>query len=137
MGLKPDLMSYNNIIWCAGNIGKFELAKQLFAELQNVAKLKPNVYTYGSLLHGCAKIKGYRQALGYLDRMADEGIVPNQIVFTSAMEACAEAGKYREAMSVMDRILATGMRPDLTMVNAAIKACSLAGAMDEAESLAV
>lgn len=135
----PDLMTFNNIIWCAGNAGKFDLAKSLFTQLLNddrEKKLSPNVYTYGSLMHGCVKAKAYRQALDYLDKMEEHGIAPNQIVFTSAMEACAESGQYKEATGVMDRMISLGMKPDLTMVNAAIKACSLAGAMDDAETLA-
>ena len=46
----PDLMTFNNIIWCAGNAGKFDLAKSLFTQLLNddrEKKLSPNVYTYG------------------------------------------------------------------------------------------
>lgn len=135
----PDLMTFNNIIWCAGNAGKFDLAKSLFTQLLNddrEKKLSPNVYTYGSLMHGCVKAKAYRQALDYLDKMEEHDITPNQIVFTSAMEACAESGQYKEATGVMDRMISLGMKPDLTMVNAAIKACSLAGAMDDAEALA-
>ena len=136
LGLKPDLMSYNNVIWSAGHAGRYEVAKQFFQDLLNVKNLTPNVYTYGSLMHACAKVKGYKQALMYLDRMLEAGIAPNQIVFTSAMEACAEAGQYKEALAVMDRMSNSGMKPDITMVNAAIKACSLAGAMGEAEGLA-
>ena len=135
----PDLMTFNNIIWCAGNAGKFDLAKSLFTQLLNddrEKKLSPNVYTYGSLMHGCVKAKAYKQALDYLDRMEEHGVAPNQIVFTSAMEACAESGQYKEATGVMDRMIRLGMKPDLPMVNAAIKACSLAGAMDDAETLA-
>ena len=137
----PDLMTFNNIIWSAGNAGKFELAKSLFTQLLNnddlrEKRLKPNVYTYGSLMHGCVKAKAYKQALEYLDKMEEHGVAPNQIVFTSAMEACAESGHYKEATGVMDRMIRKGMKPDLTMVNAAIKACSLAGAMDDADTLA-
>lgn len=131
----PDLMSYNNLIWCAGNSGRIDLAKKLFTDITK-SNLRPNVYSYGSLLHGFAKSKNYKQALLYLDRMIAEGLVPNQIVFTSTMEACAAAGQYREALGVMDRIVKMGFKPDRTMVNTAIKACSLAGAMEEAESLA-
>lgn len=90
LGFKADLMSYNNVIWCVGNAGRFEISKQFFQELTARTDLKPNVYTYGALMHACAKIKGYKQALIYLDRMIEQGITPNQIVFTSAMEACAE-----------------------------------------------
>ena len=93
----PDLMTFNNIIWSAGNAGKFELATSLFTQLINgdshgERSLKPNVYTYGSLMHGCVKAKAYKQALEYLDKMEKQGVTPNQIVFTSAMEACAESG---------------------------------------------
>lgn len=136
LGFQTDLMSYNNIIWSAGNVGKIELAKTLFSELLDGKQLKPNVYTFGSLMHGCAKVKAYQQALTYLDLMNDLHIPPNQIVFTSAMEACAEAGQYKEALNIMNQMSFYGMKPDTTMINAAIKACSLAGVMDEADSLA-
>ena len=138
LGFSPDLMSYNNIIWVLGNAGQLDAAKRLFNKLTSstTPPLKPNVYTYGSLMHGCAKAKAYRQALHLLDRMQEEKVTPNQVVFTSAMEACAEAGQHKEAIAVMDRMEKIGMKPDITMVNAAIKACSLAGAMDEADALA-
>lgn len=136
LGYGPDLMSYNNIIWVLGNSGQFDAAKRVFSKLTTSTDLKPNVYTYGSLLHGCAKAKAYKQALMLLDRMEEERITPNQVVFTSAMEACAEAGQHKDAIAVMSRMEKIGMKPDLAMVNAAIKACSLAGAMEEADVLA-
>lgn len=136
LGYGPDLMSYNNIIWVLGNSGQLDAAKRVFSKLTTSTNLKPNVYTYGSLLHGCAKAKAYKQALMLLDRMEEERITPNQVVFTSAMEACAEAGQHKDAIAVMSRMEKIGMKPDLAMVNAAIKACSLAGAMEEADALA-
>lgn len=66
LGFKADLMTYNNIIWCVGNAGRFDISKQFFSELVARPDLKPNVYTYGALMHACAKIKGYKQALLYL-----------------------------------------------------------------------
>ena len=68
LGFKADLMTYNNVIWCVGNAGRFDISKQFFAELLTRSDLKPNVYTYGSLMHACAKIKGYKQALLYLGK---------------------------------------------------------------------
>lgn len=101
-------MSYNNIIWSTGNAGEIDLSKNFFNQLLKNQKLKPNVYTFGSLMHGCVKTRSYQLALQYLDRMEGMGITPNQIVFTSAMEACASAGKYKEALAVMDRMKAMG-----------------------------
>ena len=120
IGLKPDIMSFNNIIWSAGNAADMILAKNLFNELKKFG-LKSNVYTYGSLMHACSKSKNPQMALFFLDQMKNENISPNQIVFTSAMEACAEGGKYKEALMIMDRMKSYGIRPDLTMINAAIK----------------
>lgn len=134
LGFKADLMSYNNIIWAAGNTGNLDLAENIFSGLRFNQQLRPNAYTFGSLMHGCAKAKAVDRALAYLDEMDALGITPNQIVFTSAMEACAE--KHKQALAVMHRIEAVGLKPDLTMVNSAIKACCLAGAMEEAEALA-
>jgi Pentatricopeptide repeat domain len=68
LGFRADLMTYNNIIWCVGNAGRFDISKSFFHELVARPDLKPNVYTYGALMHACAKIKGYKQALLYLGR---------------------------------------------------------------------
>jgi len=136
IGYAADLMSYNNIIWCTGNARRVEEAMKIFQQLNAHPHLKPNVYTYGSLMHGFAQTKAYRKALYYLDDMHEKGIMPNQIVISSAMEACAESQKYEEALAILNRATQIGLKPDLTMVNTAIKACSLAGAMDEAENLA-
>lgn len=138
LGFQADIMSYNNVIWSAGNAAKADLAKGFLQELlTSRQKLHPNVYTYGALMHGCAKAKNHKLAMAYLERMQSENLIPNQVVLTSAMEACAEAGQYKEALAVMDKMKNVwGMKPDLTMVNAAIKACSLSGAMEEAEGLA-
>jgi len=136
LGYTPDLMSYNNILWCTGNAKRVEESKRIFQALAKHPYLKPNVYTYGSLMHGFARSKSFKQALFYLDDMTARGVLPNQVVVSSAMEACAEAGKHREALSVMERMTALGLKPDVTMINTAIKACSLAGAMEEADLLA-
>jgi pentatricopeptide repeat protein len=144
LGYTPDLMSYNNIIWSAGHLRRVDLAKKLFASLTStvakssdslVTHLRPNIYTYGALMHAFAKAKDYKQALACLGKMKSAGITPNHVVFTSAMEACAEAGMYKEALQVMDEIREVGLRPDLTMINTAVKACCLAGALEEAEAL--
>ena len=58
----------------AGNCGKADLAKKMYSELLQ-RRLQPNVYTFGSLLHGCARVKGgHQQALQYLDAMAEMGV---------------------------------------------------------------
>ena len=67
-GYRPDIMSYNNIIWCAGNAKKVQLAKDLFKELRK-SNLKPNVYTYGSIIHGFAKTKDFKQVHTYCSLM--------------------------------------------------------------------
>lgn len=128
-------MSFNNIIWSAGNLNDLPLTQTLYAELLK-SGLRLNVYTYGSLMHACSKARNPKLAIELLDKMQAERVTPNQIVFTSAMEACSEGGKYKEALMIMDRMKISGVRPDLTMINAAIKACCLGGAMEEAEAFA-
>ena len=59
-------MTYGNIMCFIGNTGRYKTSKQLFQELLTRSDLKPNVYTYCCLMHACAKIKGYKQALLYL-----------------------------------------------------------------------
>lgn len=119
-----------------GNTNRTDAALRIFQELSHSQNLQPNVYTYGALLHGFAKSRGYQQAIYYLDEMTHRGLVPNQIVISSVMEACSGAGKYREALEVMHRMDALGLEPDVAMINTAVKACCVAGALEEAEQLA-
>jgi len=58
-------MTYNNLIWGVGNVGKLDLSRKYYDELIK-AGLRANVYTFGDLIHACAKSKNYMQALQYL-----------------------------------------------------------------------
>ena len=136
LGCIPDIKSYNTIIWSAGNSARQQEAEYLFNELSNHKKLRPNIYSYGALMHGFAKSKSYKRALFHLDDMTRRGIQPNQVVVSSAMEACAAAGQYKAALEIMQNMSRTGVQPDITMLNTAIKACTHAGAMGEAENVA-
>eukprot|EP00981_Chlorochromonas_danica_P012152 scaffold4562_cov183-Ochromonas_danica.AAC.2 len=133
LGFSADLMSYNNIIWTLGHCGRLEMAKKYFTRLSKTTK--PNVYSYGALMHGYARSKNAVQALLLLEEMKKANVVPNTVVFTSAMEACVESGRHREAMSLLQTLSSYGIKPDLAMINSAIKACCLVGAMDDAERL--
>lgn len=136
LGYTPDIVSFNNLIWSVGHAGRVDIARTFFNKMVKETKLRPNVYSYGALMHAYARTKGYKQALALLYKMREDGVIPNMVVFTSAMEACAAAGQFREALTVMQQVHEVGLRPDITMTNTAIKACSLAGAMKEAEELA-
>ena len=79
LGFNPDLMSYNNIIWSVGHLGRVDQAKKLFASIPKATSLKPNIYTFGALMHAFARSKDYKQALTLLDTMTQQGITPNQV----------------------------------------------------------
>jgi pentatricopeptide repeat protein len=137
LGFHVDLKCYNSIIWAAGNSGDTESARKLYEELlMHHPNLLPNEFTYGSLMHGCAKTKDATRAMYYLKEMEKRQLKPNEIILTSAMDACSGKNSYKMALSMLDRMKEVKLKPDITMMNAAIKVCCLDGEVELAERYA-
>ena len=73
---------------------------------QNAADLRPDAYTYGSLIAACAKVRDAAKALSLLDEMlakSDE-VDPTTVVFNSCITACGQAGRWEDAREVFEKL---------------------------------
>jgi pentatricopeptide repeat protein len=137
LGFKRDLKAYNNLIWAAGNCGREDLSLEFYRDLIDKAHFKPNIYTYGALMHAFAKSKNHQKAMQLLQQMKHDHIRPNHVILSTAMEACAEASQHQAALSILHMARYDyNMEPDMTMMNTAIKACCIVKDLDTAEQLA-
>mmetsp|Transcript_20907 Transcript_20907/g.29515 ORF Transcript_20907/g.29515 Transcript_20907/m.29515 type:complete len:797 (+) Transcript_20907:176-2566(+) len=98
--------------------------------------LKPNVFTFGSLMSACARARQADQALQLLKSMkTDYGVEPNAVVYSTAISACARAEPAQPKQAL--ELLRQAPKNDMNVVgyNAALSACASAGQWEPAIDL--
>jgi len=89
--------------------------------------VRPNVYTYNSLLKICAshKIPRWKEALSLLSQCQREpGVNPDLITYTTAMRACARGKQAAKAMELFRAAKDLGMKLDVYFYTTAMDACA-------------
>ena len=108
-------------------------------ESNNNYAVKPNVFTFGSLLNACNRARNSDKALKLLRSMEEEyGVSPNAIVYSSAISACArsEPPKPEVALKLLKEVVEEKkLSMSVVGFNAAISACAQAGDWENAISL--
>ena len=109
--IPATIRTYNRLIHACGQKGTakgFRDAVRLYEYVvaQNAADLRPDAYTYGSLIAACAKVRDAAKALSLLDEMlakSDE-VDPTTVVFNSCITACGQAGRWEDAREVFEKL---------------------------------
>jgi len=101
--------------------------------------VRPNVFTFGSLINACKMARDVDKAMETLRSMEkDYGVVPNAIVYSSAISACArsEPPKPELALNLLKEVVEEKkLFMSVVGFNAAISACAQASDWENAISL--
>jgi len=101
--------------------------------------LKPNVFTFGSLMNACNRARNVDKAMETLRSMEkDHGVAPNAIVYSSVISACArsEPPKPQLALKLLKEAVEEKKIPmSVVGFNAAISACAQASDWENAIAL--
>jgi pentatricopeptide repeat domain-containing protein 1 len=101
--------------------------------------LKPNVFTFGSLMNACNRARNVDKAMKTLRSMEkDYGVVPNAIVYSSAISACARSDppKPELALKLLKEVVEEKkLSMSVVGFNAAISACAQASDWENAIGL--
>merc|ERR1712176_915825 len=87
---RPSLRVLNSAIDACSRARptRIEKAFELFAEGIHTKNLKPNVFTFGSLMSTCARARKADRAINLLRSMEKKyGVCPNGVVYSSAISA--------------------------------------------------
>lgn len=126
---KPDLISYNSLLFCLARDGSearskealelFEKLKRRFERTHNES-IRPDEVTYGSVLHALAQVGMAHDAQAILDTIEeDESVTPSLTIYNTVLNAYAnsfERGAPRRAEMLLDRmknLSSTGENPDI------------------------
>jgi pentatricopeptide repeat protein len=109
--IPPTMATYNRLIHACGQKGTangLRDAVRLYEYVlaQNAADLRPDAYTYGSLIAACAKVRDATKALSLLDEMLEKSdeVNPTTVVFNSCITACGQAGRWEDARKVFEKL---------------------------------
>ena len=117
----------------------FEIFDNAALQTKNKIILKPNVFTFGSLMNACNRARDGKKAIKLLRTMEKSyGVEPNGIVYSSAISACArsEPPLPKMAMKLLQEVVEE-KKINMSVVgfNAAISACAQASDWESAISL--
>lgn len=116
----------------------FEIFEQATSGTSKHA-IKPNVFTFGSLMNACNRARNVDKAIATLRSMEkDHGVVPNAIVYSSVISACArsEPPKPELALQLLQEVVEEKkLSMSVVGFNAAISACAQASDWENAISL--
>ena len=109
--IPPTMATYNRLIHACGQKGTangLRDAVRLYEYVlaQNAADLRPDAYTYGSVIAACAKVRDATKALSLLDEMLEKSdeVYPTTVVFNSCITACGQAGRWEDARKVFEKL---------------------------------
>lgn len=97
----PSVVSYNAAITACARGNKMPKALQVLSQMYPRSGIKPDLYSYGSVLSGLAKARNPQRAIRLLDEMRAAEVEPDLVCLMSAMGACESKGASQEAATVL------------------------------------
>jgi len=114
---------------------RLQEAHQIFQNGVQNQNLKPNVFTFGSLMSACARARQAEKALQLLKSMkVDYGVEPNAVVLSTAISACARAEPAQPRLA-LELLRQAPNEMNVVGYNAALSACASAGQWEPAIEL--
>lgn len=138
---RPNARTMNNAIGACARPSK-PLYNEAFGIFQHgIDKgLKPNVYTFGSLMSVCSKKGDINRCRQLLKQMEGYNIKPNSVIYSTAISACERCSPPRSDLAI--ELLKEGVSEgtmdgfmNTVGFNAAISVCARAGAWKQAYQL--
>ncbi|KAG0472712.1 hypothetical protein HPP92_014569 [Vanilla planifolia] len=107
-----DLILYNTLLSVCADFGLEEEAESLFVEVQNCLQVRPDDFTYTSMIKTYCSVGKVDSALEMLDKMLDGGVKPNVMGCTCLMQCLGRAKRIDDAVRVFDIAVGRGIKPD-------------------------
>ena len=65
---------------------------------------EPDVITYSSLIHACAKSSQVERAFQLVDKMQQQGVKPDVIMCNSLIQACSNSSQVKKAFQLLESL---------------------------------
>lgn len=109
-GLKPNLVSYHNLIHALNKCKRYWRAATVFAEMQK-AGFAPSAVTYSFVVCGFAEAGHMKYAKAYYKQMRARGFEPCDRIYEAFIGGYYRAGRLDKAEQVFQQMKKDGMTP--------------------------
>lgn len=115
--------------------GKSESSLKLFSQMKRDG-LVPDVFTYSTLLAGCAKVNGgYYKALELVQELMSNGLEMDSVTYGSLLSVCASHKECNEAAKYFQKMKDEGHSPNVYHYSSLLNAYSADRNYEKAEVL--
>ncbi|ERN00377.1 hypothetical protein AMTRI_Chr05g63150 [Amborella trichopoda] len=125
-GFSPDSFSFNLVIKAFSDMGFLDTAYLYMVEMEN-AGIKPDIFTYTTLMDAFYKNNQPIIANGLWNLMGLKGVRPNLATFNSRIQYLINKRKNWQAWNLTEKLVSLGIEPDETTYNLLIKGFSRVG----------
>ena len=133
--VRMDVVSFNTAIAAAGDCARWKRIASIRKDM-DIDGIKPDVYTYMSLLGGCKATGNWKQSIRLFKEMQEcDGLMPNVFHYTTLMTTLQRAGAWEESLKAFKKMEEDGIQADVVSYNAAITACAKGGDWQQAWSI--
>jgi len=120
----PSLNIYQTVLVAFAKANQFNHMNSLLTRMRRRG-VRPNVYTYNSLLKICASSASASEALSLLSQCQREpGVKPDLITYTTTMKACARGRQEDKVRELFRAAKDMGMELDVYFYTTAMDACA-------------
>lgn len=131
-GIQIDILSVNIVIKAFCEMGILEKAYLVMVEMEKIG-IRPDVYTYTTLLSAFYKNNQPEVGNGLWNLMLLKGCLPNLATFNVRIQFLVNKGRAWDANSLMGMMWHIRIPPDLVTYNLVIKGFCRAGYMEMAK----
>lgn len=129
---------WNQAISAAAKDGRRAEAERLLRQLERQAEagdgLDPDVISYNSIVHACAREGDIPSAEQWFARMKVKGVEPNVITYNILMDACAKRDDPEGAEAWLESMIQNGVDPNEVSYATVIHARAKGGELKAAEA---
>mmetsp|Transcript_25581 Transcript_25581/g.35314 ORF Transcript_25581/g.35314 Transcript_25581/m.35314 type:complete len:515 (+) Transcript_25581:156-1700(+) len=119
--LTLNVIHYNSMMSAIGRTS-LNRAEDVYRAMR-AAKVRPDLYTFNSLLSSCARQGNWKQALHFQYHLKTLGLAPDIFTFNTLISALEKGGRWKHALQVREDMKLANVSPDVVTFATFFRAC--------------
>ena len=131
---KPDLITYNTVLWILGRAGRLDEMLHEFSSM-GVANIAPDIISYNTLLNSLQKFGRLDLCSVFFREMGENGLKPDLRTYQALIEGFGRSGNLEEALRLFAEMKQGHIRPSIYIYRSLINYSKKMGKVELAMSL--
>ncbi|KAM1894075.1 hypothetical protein FF1_037140 [Malus domestica] len=111
-GLELNVILYNTLLAMCADVGYTDEAVDIFEEMKSSETLKPDSWTFSSMITVYSCSGKVTEAEATLNEMLEAGFEPNIFILTSLIQCYGKAKRTDDVVRIFNQLLDLGITPD-------------------------